>query len=623
MAENTQITSQLLRVEGRTVNIAISKPDPTTVRLTWNMPSPLVATNGVVVLLSEERFGSTEFPEDGTRYTASADWILPADVVGRSNVVAAFYGFFGDSLTQTTVDVFNVDPTKIYHASIHVASNILQYYAQGKQSYPIDAAPFDASSAVYSGQIPRTTIAPSDPTNGQVYFDPSNNTVYVWNDANAAWVIASDKTVPVGTIPPVTPSCAFFNFFDDNLKYFDGTDWVICDATNTRVKMGSGWAPFAGATEQGSFPKPADATVGEVVFVVGKSMMAGPPIPETKVYTLGGWFKITADLIQVDLAGVWSGIILSSVCYGQVDPAIPLVGDFFYDVTNRDLLVWNGGAWIKADTEQEGDASNERLGVGTDGSQYQRTELIDTLKRQLGYPQACVELTEQQFDIAVSNAIETFRMRADNAYAHKHLSITMKRGQTVYYLNDPRNGTDKIVNVIKVHRVNMLGLNNISSEAGLYAQSFFNRLFQGSMVDMTSIHLFHQLSEQFEKIFAGNLVYTWDESSRQLNIMRRLAHEEERVVLEVYAERTEQELLQDRWCKQWLQAWAESEMLEMLGLIRTKYGSLPGPNGGLTLNGDVLLNMASEKQAELQRQINDFEVGNGGVNFGNTSLLIG
>jgi hypothetical protein len=94
-------------------------------------------------------------------------------------------------------------------------------------------------------------------------------------------------------------------------------------------------------------------------------------------------------------------------------------------------------------------------------------------------------------------------------------------------------------------------------------------------------------------------------------------------VLEVAIERTEQELLLDRWCKQWLQGWAESEMLEMLGLIRTRYGTLPGPNGGITMNGDTLLNMASEKQTELLRQLMDYEVGNGGVTWQNTAFLMG
>jgi hypothetical protein len=88
-------------------------------------------------------------------------------------------------------------------------------------------------------------------------------------------------------------------------------------------------------------------------------------------------------------------------------------------------------------------------------------------------------------------------------------------------------------------------------------------------------------------------------------------------------ERTEQELLLDRWAKQWLQGWAQSELWEMLGMLRSKYGNLPGPNGGITMNGDTLLSMATEQQNELLRQITDYEAGNGGVNFGNTAFYIG
>jgi hypothetical protein len=203
------------------------------------------------------------------------------------------------------------------------------------------------------------------------------------------------------------------------------------------------------------------------------------------------------------------------------------------------------------------------------------------------------------------------------------VSFTIKRGQVNYYLNDPRDKTDKIVNVIKIHRINHLGISSLSAETGIYAQAFFNQLYQGSNVDVISIHLMNQLSETYEKIFSGNLSFIWDEPSRQLTILRRILQEEERVLLEVAMERSEQELLYDRWAKQWLQGWAQSECWEMLGEIRSKYGSLPGAGGGITLNGDSLLARSTELQTELLRQLNDYEAGNGGVNFGNTAFLIG
>lgn len=621
MADNLQLTTHELWIDGRKMDISVSKIDQTTLRLTWTLPNPAVAFNGFLVLLSDTRFTSQEFPVDGTRYIASSNWSAPADTIGSAKVVAANYGFFGDSLTQTTVDVFNVDPNAVYFASIHAASNILQYFTVGKQSYPLESSRFEKDSQTYAGAIPRSSVAPENPVNGQVYFDPTSNVVYVWNEDNESWIVASSKTVPVGDTAPIDVPAVFYNLTDDEFKFFNGQHWVIADAMNTRVKMGTTWAPFAGATQEASLPQ--SPTVGQVVVITNRSMVGGPATKEIKLYTLGGWFDLTPSLVQVDILGTWTNIARTNTQFGYADPAIPAVGDFFYDQIKRDLMVWNGSGWVKADTDNEGSPTTDRVGVGTDGSQDERLRLINVLKHQLGYPALCVELSEEQFHIAVDNALETFRQRADNAYSHRYMSVTLRRGQTVYYLNDPRNSSDKVVSIIKAHRVNMMGLSNLSAETGLYAQAFFNQLFQGSMVDLTAIHLFHQLSEQFEKIFAGNLVFTWDEASRQLTILRSLVNREERVVLEVVVERTEQELLLDRWCKQWLQAWAESEMLEMLGMIRTKYGTLPGPNGGITLNGDTLLNMASEKQAELQRQLLDYEVGNGGVTFGNTAFFMG
>jgi len=622
MADQTQMTTHQLWIDGRLVNISAVKTSPTSIRLTWNLPSPAVAYAGAVVLLSEQKFSSSEFPTDGVRYNASTDWNLPADTVGSSKVVAAFYGFYGDNITQTSVEVFNIEDNKLYYASIHVASNILQYFTIGKQSYPLESSRFEKDSQTYAGAIPRSSIAPENPYSGQVYYDPAENAVFAWNDVAQVWVNAGDKVIQTGPVPPISTNSIFFNTTDDELKFFSNDSWVVCDSTNTRIKMGASWAPLSNASTVPDYP--AVPSVGQVICFYTRATHGGPGTIKLKVFTLGGWFDLSSNLIQVTSDGTtWEPGIVSDSPAGQDDPVKPDVGDFFYNSSKRDLLAWDGTAWVKADTDSEGSPITDRIGVGTDGTQDERLRLINVLKHQLGYPQTCVELAEEQFQIAVDNALETFRQRADNAYAHRYISITLKRGQAVYYLNDPRNKTDKIVSVLKIHRVNMMGLTNLSAESGMYAQVFFNQLFQGGMVDMTAIHLFHQMSEQFEKIFAGNLAFTWDEASRQLMVLRNLTNNEERVVLEVAIERTEQELLLDRWCKQWLQAWAESEMLEMLGLIRTRYGTLPGPNGGITMNGDTLLNMASEKQTELLRQLNDFEVGNGGVGWQNTAFLIG
>lgn len=622
MADNTHITAHELGVEGRQMSLTATKTDPTTLNLTWKIPANARAYNGAVVLVSETRFGAEQFPVDGTRYVASSNISAPADQVGGAQVVAAFYGFFNDDVTQTSVTVTNLDPAKIYYASIHAASNVLQYYAVGTQSYPLEQSRNDTRTETYAGSIPSSATPPANPVNGQAYFDQATNSVLVWNDAMDAWVKSNQKTVPVGRLAPINTAQIFYNAHDQALKFFDGSAWVNSTPLNTRVKMGAAWSAYSGTTYTSALYPSAPAQ-GDFAFISVKGMVSAPATTKLELFSLGTWFAPTADLVQVDIAGTWTPVVIADLSTGTIDPAIPAVGDFFYRQSTRDLLVWDGVSWSKADTEEEGTATSDKLGVGTDGSYDDRLRLIKILKHQLGWPQVCVELSEEQFNVAIDNALDEIRRRADNAYSHRHVSFTIKRGQSSYYLNDPRDKTNRIVNVLKIHRVNLLGASQLSGDNGVYAQAFYNQLYQGSNVDLVSIHLMHQLSETFEKIFAGNLSFTWDEASRELLVLRRINLEEERVILEVVMERTEQELLQDRWLKQWIQGWAQAELWEMLGEIRSKYGNLPGANGGVTLNGESLLARAESQMTELLRQIADYEVGNGGVNFGNTAFMIG
>lgn len=626
----SQVTTHDLWNEGRSIKLTASAVSSGGVlTLTWTVPSNPIAYNGAVVLLSEEPMTAMNFPVDGTKYTGSTNWAAPVDLIGEAKVVAAFYGFFGDDITQNTVTVTGLDPSKVYYASIHASSNVLQYHSVGSLSYPLESNTPVKKNSAYAGSIPQAATPPSNPTNGMVYFDVNSNAVLVWSDAQQAWAQANQYPVKVAKAPDIDLAQLVFIRTDQELKFFDGSQWTIADPSNLRVKMGGAWIPYSGnVTEIGSVPQAP--TAGDFVLLVQKAETSAPRTYSLKFFSLNQWFNITPDMVQVLINGVWTPIAtpIAGNFHKDLDPAIPAIGDFFYDDIKKDLLAWTGSGWVKADTAQEGEPTYNKTSVGTDGSQNAKFQLIREVKTRMGWPTVCVELNEQNFLQAANNALSTFRQLADNAYEHRHISFTLlgggnTGGQSKYYLNDPRDGTDRIVNVLKIHRINMLGISALSAENGLYAQAFFNQIFQGPNVDVLSIHLMHQLSELYEKIFAGNLVFSWDESRRELTILRRIMHAAERVILEVVMERTEQDLIADRWAKMWIMDWAYADALEQLGLIRSKYSTLPSATGGLSLNGDALLAKAMELKTDLRRQINDFEVGNGGIEFGNCAFLIG
>lgn len=584
--------------------------------LIWTLPSPIVAYNGAVVLLSTERFTGDNVPVDGTRYSASTNFQAPASLIGNAQVVAAFYGFFGDNIQQTSVTVTGLDPSKVYFASIHACSNVLQYYSQGVQSYPLDSDVQVKNSSPFAGSIPESSTPPQNPSDGQTYFDLGSKMVLMWNAGQGAWIKLNKSTVPIGDAPYIDVGLIFYNTGTGIIKYFDGAQLQLCTSANTRVKMAGTWAPFTKITQSGSYP--TSPSVGDFLFYVMPAALSAPNTYALQFFSLGMWYNVSPGLVEVLVNGVWTPIAVptTSNSYSNVDPLLPSVGDFFYNTATKQLLVWTGSAWSQADTAQPGVPSPDKIGVGTDGTGAARQELLNEVKARLGYPSVCVELKDSNFNLAISNALATLRQLSDAAYDHRFISYTLiggpSGGQSTYYLNDPRDKTNKIVDVIKIHRINQLGVSSLSAEGGLYAQAFFNQLYQGSNVDVISIHLMNQLSKTYEKIFAGDMMFTWNEASRELIILRRLLQAQERVLLEVTMEREEQEIINDRWTKMWVQDWVYADCLEQLGQIRSKYTSaLPGANGGVTLNGDQLLTMAETKKTELRRQLLDFEVGTG------------
>ena len=627
-----QVTTHDLWVDGKSITITTSPISPAgEMTLTWNTPVNPKAFNGAVVLLSNRPFTSESFPVDGTRYSGSTAWGTPATtngVVGDAQVVAAFYGFFGDVTTQTSVTVTGLDPTSVYYASIHAASNVLQYYTQGQQSYPLEANNPTKNNSAFAGSIPQASQPPANPTNGQVYFDVGTSTVYMWNTAQGAWIRANDKAVRTSPTAIVERGVLFFDQGENQLKFFNGSQWVQADTTNLRVKMGPIWAPYTGSAQQtGALPQ--TATVGDFILFVERRAISSPRVLEVMFYSMGQWLKPTPDQVQVNIGGTWEGISTPSywTAFGPFEPLPPSLGDFYYNLSTQDLMIWDGSTWVKADSAEEGTPSYAKVNVGTDGTSAAREAVINDVKTRLGYPVVCVELKEENFNRAVNSALSNIRQLADNAYEHRHISFTIlggpTGGQNVYYLNDPRDGTNRVVNVLRIHRINQLGISSMSAETGLYAQAFFNQLYQGSNVDVLSIHLMSQLSESYQRIFAGDIMFTWNEARRELTILRRIIQAQERVVLEVMMEREEQDLINDRYLRSWIQDWAYADAMEQLGLIRTKYPSgLPSATGGLSLNGDTLLQKASDLKAELRRQINDFEVGNG-TSAGNAAFLIG
>ena len=69
--------------------------------------------------------------------------------------------------------------------------------------------------------------------------------------------------------------------------------------------------------------------------------------------------------------------------------------------------------------------------------------------------------------------------------------------------------------------------------------------------------------------------------------------------------RTDETLLDDPYAKSWIREYALAQCKMMLGEARSKYASLPGAQGNVTLNGDAL---KAEAQAAIEKLERDIEL---------------
>lgn len=246
----------------------------------------------------------------------------------------------------------------------------------------------------------------------------------------------------------------------------------------------------------------------------------------------------------------------------------------------------------------------EQLGVGDDGSPDERREIADWVRSQLGYPVVDVELTTKQINEAIDFALEAIRQRTSIAYQRSAFFLDAKPGHQHYLLTDRVCGFHKVVTVMAAYRFTSAFLSTAHG-AGVYGQIVLQHLYNMGTFDLLSYWSVTQYVEQLEHLFATRLVFHWNESERQLSFYQSFTVQE-RILLDVMIERTEQSILKDRWIRTWIKRYALMKSMEVLSQIRGKFASLPGAGGGVSLNAADMMTKATELKEELDAEIEDY-----------------
>lgn len=633
LTDFTENTAHDLWVEARLFSLDVSRVDSGTLKLTVTRPAMLQICDGAIILLSKTPFTQSNFPQDGAGYRAgSLIWNAPGvSTIGTAQVIA-FYSdalglpfpvsvsppstelnanvFLDTSKLQFSLQVSGIDSGTIYYASVHAASKVLQYYPLGIQSYPLDTTTVIEQST-FTGSIPTFTSAPVAPTPGMVYFDSQLNFVQYWDATRLVWIPTRTDNILSGDYNPGLLGQAYM-LGGSRLRIFNGTAWITADSTSLQFRTSIGWVALAAVLSVVKLS--ATPAIGDFAYDYTSQ--------RAQYWDGTSWQIPTPACTLFNNSGVQVPAFTVPFTIEPEDLITPYVGLIFYNLKSRVLNAWNGTSWEQVNTDQQGISISDKVGIGSTGSYEARLRLTNILKAQLGWPAACIELSEEQFNVAIDNALDTYRQLSVGAYEQRFIIFALMPNQATYYLNSPTDQTNAVASIMKIHRLNEIGVqgggpDNIWGQE--FAQSFYNNAAGGG--DLLSTHLVHAWSEEFTRIFAGDIPFTWNEARRELTLKRSI-RQHEKVVLEVELERTEQELMQDRWCKQFIQNWALAETKEYLGMIRSKYSSgTPGPAGTITLNGDTLLAESRQDFAELKEALLNYEYQNS--EHGLLGVLIG
>lgn len=248
------------------------------------------------------------------------------------------------------------------------------------------------------------------------------------------------------------------------------------------------------------------------------------------------------------------------------------------------------------------------LGVGTDGSQDERRELARQIKSLLGYPVVEVELTKEMLDDCIDNALKELRYKSGSGYKRCMFFMDIEPHLQKYILSDAAVGFNKIVEVLYLHRMTSAYLGT-GVGAGVYGQIAIQQLYTYGKFDLVSYHLVAGYIELMKQLFATEIQFQWDEYKRELSIYKDFwIHE--RVLVDAVIEKTEQEILTDRWTAKWVQKYALAQARLQLAEVRGKYTSVVAAGGSTSLNAAELRAAAEREMQECQDEIDNYIVSN-------------
>lgn len=239
-----------------------------------------------------------------------------------------------------------------------------------------------------------------------------------------------------------------------------------------------------------------------------------------------------------------------------------------------------------------------------------RNDVIKDIRLLLGDGMIDIELDPEHYDVALDVAVSKIRQRSENAVEEDFYAIELKEDVSEYTL------PEEIIEVKQIHNRSfgngISGGNDMDPFELAYANSYFmtnNHIGGAATYDM-----FAQYRETINRVAATDIQFIWNPVTKKIKLLRRM-RADTTVLLHVHLERNEDQMMLDPYLKSWIRDYALAYCKRMLGEARSKFSSLPGAQGGVTLNGAEMKAEADALIEKLEFDLTNYTDGSAPLGF--------
>ena len=261
--------------------------------------------------------------------------------------------------------------------------------------------------------------------------------------------------------------------------------------------------------------------------------------------------------------------------------------------------IYGGNRLKDYKSPKDNDLNNKDAKTVNEFKTFNRT-VKDFVLAKLGHPIIDVELDDFQIQICIDEAISKLEYHAPD-WMTQYAVFQTETDINVYEL--PQQVADNLTDVWYRRDFFQFGANPGSLEYD-FSVMFFTNTGLFNNYNVSQYLLMQQYLKQVKNVLGQ--MSSWQlVNNKFLHIFPKPESAQEDVILEFRA--FDPNCLHHAY-KSWLQRYTLACAKEILGGIRGKYQTLPGPGGGTILNGTILSQEAAlEKQALVEELVTEIE----------------